>query len=82
MIESLDWLVESRNSLSDLPTHAGLRDAYRQRGIGAQLEPPRPSAVLVVDFINGFTDPDPARPRSSVWLRKMPALSLLEGRAP
>jgi maleamate amidohydrolase len=36
---------------------AGLREAYRQRGIGEPLAAGSFPAVLVVDFINGFTDP-------------------------
>jgi nicotinamidase-related amidase len=36
---------------------ADLLDRYRARGIGARLEPGRSPVVLVVDLINGFTDP-------------------------
>lgn len=35
----------------------GVLDRYRARGIGERLEPGRAPVVVVVDLINGFTDP-------------------------
>jgi len=89
------------------------RALYARRGLGGRLDPPARPAVVVVDLIEGFTDPacppgsdldavvtatgsvlararaaglpvffttiafPPERLDEAVWLRKMPALSVL-----
>jgi len=33
-------------------------DTYRRQGFGSTLEPLAPIALLIIDFVNGFADPD------------------------
>ncbi|GAA4970964.1 isochorismatase family protein [Streptomyces hyderabadensis] len=40
------------------PGEAAVRALYAQRGLGGRLAPGSSPVVLVVDLINGFTDPD------------------------
>ncbi|MFG2791009.1 isochorismatase family protein [Streptomyces sp. NPDC048419] len=41
-----------------MSTPSAVKDLYAARGLGGRLTPGRRPALLVVDLINGFTDPD------------------------
>lgn len=48
---------ESGSAENEGDRRIALQDLYAQRGIGNRIEPGQRPAFLVVDFINGFTDP-------------------------